>query len=95
MPSLVSGLKNSISGLQSDLFSIKSKAMNVSQDICNLDDVITLVQISTQIQEDELSSLDTYNQNHHDFVSEVNIIYHSKLEEEICNGKGRINRRNY
>ena len=49
MPSLIGEVKKSVGDYSSELFSLKSKALNIRKSVCDLDDVIGMVQTSTQI----------------------------------------------
>lgn len=42
MSSLLEGAKKSVSDYQTELFSLKSKTLNVNKSVCDLDDVIVL-----------------------------------------------------
>ena len=50
MSSLLKKTKKSVSDYQTELFSLKSKTLNVNKSVCDLDDVIRSVQSSTQLQ---------------------------------------------
>ena len=50
MSSLLERAKKSVSDYQTELFSLKSKTLNVNKSVCDLDDVIRSVQSSTQLQ---------------------------------------------
>lgn len=58
MSSLVGEVKKSVDDYSSELFSLKSKALNIRKSVCDLDDVIRMVQASTEIQEKKIESLE-------------------------------------
>ena len=51
--------KKKVGEYSSELFSLKSKALNIRKSVCDLDDVIGMVQASTQMQEQKMESLGT------------------------------------
>lgn len=71
MPLLMGDFKKSVSNYNDELFSLKSKALNVNKSVCNLDDVISSIQTSTQTQEQKITSLETFSQNSENFIADV------------------------
>ena len=71
MPSLIGEVKKSVDDYSSELFSLKSKAVNIRKSVCNLDDVIEQVQASTQLQEQKVESLEAFSQKTEEFTAEV------------------------
>ena len=71
MSSLLGDAKKSVSDYQSELFSLKSRTLNVNKRVCDLNDVISSVQTSTQLQEQKLDSLEALSQNVANFISDV------------------------
>ena len=71
MCSLLGDSKKSVSDYQSELFSLKSRTLNVNKSVCDLNDVISSVQTSTQLQEQKLDSLEALSQNVANFISDV------------------------
>ena len=71
MTSLIGEVKKSVDDYSSELFSLKLKAVNIRKSVCNLDDVIGMVQTSTQIQEQKAESLETFSQKTEEFTAEV------------------------
>ena len=57
MSSLIGEVKKSVEDYSSELFSLKSKALNIRKSVCDLDDVIEMVQTSAQIQDEKMESL--------------------------------------
>ena len=60
MTSLTGEVKKSVDDYSSELFSLKSKALNIRKSICDLDDVIGMIQASTEIQEKKIESLENF-----------------------------------
>ena len=71
MPSLIGEVRKSVDDYSSELFSLKSKALNIRKSVCDLDDVIGMVQTSTQIQEQKMESLERIRQKTEEFVEEA------------------------
>ena len=71
MSSLLEGAKKSVSDYQAELFSLKSRTLNVNKSVCDLDDVIGSIQSSTQLQEQKADSLETLRQNVDNFIADV------------------------
>ena len=55
----------------SELFSLKLKTLNIRKSVCDLDDVIGMIQASTEIQEQKMESLETIRQKTEEFVEEA------------------------
>ena len=71
MTSLIGEVKKSVDDYSSELFSLKSKAVNIRKSVCDLDDVIEQVQASTQLQEQKAESLEVFSQKTEEFTAEV------------------------
>ncbi len=71
MPSLIGEVRKSVDDYSSELFSLKSKALNIRKSVCDLDDVIGMVQMSTQIQEQKIESLQAFCQKTEEFTADV------------------------
>lgn len=71
MPGLIKDVKKSVTDYKSELSALKKKALTVDKSVCNLDDVISSIQTSSQTQEEKVNSLDTFNQNSENFISDV------------------------
>ena len=71
MSSLLEGAKKSVSDYQTELFSLKSRTLNVNKSVCDLDDVIGSIQSSTQLQVQKVDSLETLRQNVENFITDV------------------------
>ena len=71
MPGLIKDVKKSVNSYKSELFTLKSKALTINNSVCNMDDVISSIQSSSQTQEQKADSLDNLSQNIDEFVSDV------------------------
>ena len=71
MSSLIGEVRKSVDDYSSELFSLKSKTLNIRKSVCDLDDVIGMVQTSTQIQEQKAESLEAFSQKTEEFTAEV------------------------
>ncbi|MDD5934190.1 MAG: hypothetical protein PUC65_01290 [Clostridiales bacterium] len=74
MPGLFNETKKSVSSLKSELLAFKSKAMAVNQNICDLNDVISTIQASTNIQEEKMFSIEQVKDSIEQFVEDTNVI---------------------
>ena len=71
MPGLIKDVKQSVNDYKADLFSLKSKTLTINQSVCNLDDAINSIQISSQVQEQKIASLEKFSYNSEQFISET------------------------
>ena len=71
MASLIGEVKQSVDDYAAELFSLKSKALNIRKSVCDFDDVIEQVQASTQLQEQKAESLEAFRQKTEEFIAEV------------------------
>ena len=62
MTSLIGEVRKSVEDYSSELFSLKSKALNIRKSICDLDDVIGMIQEYTEIQEKKIESFENFSQ---------------------------------
>ena len=79
MTSLTGEVKKSVDDYSSELFSLKSKALNIRKSVCDLDDVIGMIQASTEIQEKKIESLENFSQKTEEFTAEV-----VRIDEEVA-----------
>jgi len=56
MPGLIKDIKKSVTDYQSELSILKMKSLSINRSECNLDDVISAIQSSSQTQEQKISS---------------------------------------
>lgn len=71
---LISDIRGSVSNYKSDLFSLNQKAQNINGSLCNIGDVISSIQSSSQTQEEKDASLATIYQNSESFVYIADVI---------------------
>jgi hypothetical protein len=71
MPTQNNEFKQAVTDYKSELGRIRQKVLSIDSSVCDMDDVLSLIQSSTQLQEDTEASLDTFNNNLTLFTSEV------------------------
>ena len=99
MSSLLEGAKKSVSDYQTELFSLKSRTLNVNKSVCDLDDVIGSIQSSTQLQNVENfitdvvriddDAAEVINRNKDEFYDKYSYLKpdcEKNLWEKICDG---------
>lgn len=84
MPGFVKDVRGSVMDLKSELMTLKNKSQLINRNICNLDDVISSISTSTQIQEKKMESLHSLGEDVRQFASEVD-----KID---CNVADKINK---
>ena len=95
MTSLIGEVRKSVDDYSSELFSLKSKTLNIRKSICDLDDVIGMIQASTQIQEQKMESLETIRQKTEEFVEEAVRIDEDAADAINQNKEDFYNKYNY
>lgn len=68
MPELVQGIKSAVNDYKTELQQIQMKALSIGTSVCNLNDVISSIQSSTQTQDDKVTSFDIFEHNTEDFI---------------------------
>lgn len=71
MPGLIENLKSTESNLHADLIELRNKSLLVNKSICDLDDIIRTISSSTKIQEEKISTLDSFEKRSERFSEEV------------------------
>jgi hypothetical protein len=71
MSSLINDVKKSVSDYKSELSSLKTKTLKINSSVCNVDDVISSIQASTQTQDQTITSLENLQKNSEQFISDV------------------------
>ena len=71
MPSLTGEVRKSVDNYSAELFSLKSKALNIRKTVCDLDDVIGIIQASTEIQEQKAESLEAFRRKTEEFAADA------------------------
>lgn len=71
MPSLINDVKISVSEFKADLLNLKNNSLSINKNICNLDDVVSSISSSTQIQEEKINTLNKLEQDIKQFAYDV------------------------
>lgn len=71
IPVLINNVKKSIVDYKSELSVLKKKALQINKSVCDLDDVVTSIQASSQIQEEKIASLETFRKNSEQFSEDA------------------------
>ncbi|MBQ6160948.1 MAG: hypothetical protein IJK24_08370 [Oscillospiraceae bacterium] len=71
MPELINAAKKSVEKFKTELSDLQKKASKVDSSICNLSEVISSIQASTQTQENRIEALENFRKNSEEFVSET------------------------
>lgn len=71
MPSLINDVKISVSEFKADLLNLKNNSLSINKNICNLDDVVSSISSSTQIQEEKINTLNKLEQDIQQFAYDV------------------------
>ena len=70
-PELIRDVKKSVIDFKSELSALKKKTLNINRSVCNLDDVTSSIQASSQTQDRKVTSLETVCKETEEFISEV------------------------
>lgn len=71
MPGLIKSAKKAVSGLDTQLDTLKRKCQKVNAAVCNIDDVISTISASTQTQEEKIEALETFGENVEQFARDT------------------------
>lgn len=71
MPGLIGDVKRSVMDFKAELAALKNKSLKIDQSICDMEDVVSSIQASTQIQEEAEDSLDAFREDTEQFVEEA------------------------
>lgn len=71
MPGLINNVKISVAGYKAELSAMRKKLLTINQSICNMNDIVSSIQSSTQTQEEKSASLDMFNRSNEAFFSDV------------------------
>ncbi len=63
--------QKNVNDYSSELFSLKSKALKIRKSVCDLDDVIGMIQASTQLQDQKIESLEAFCQKTEEFIADT------------------------
>ena len=82
MPTLFQNLKHSVIGYQAEMASLKANILTIPNSICNMEDIISSIQASTQTQEQKAESIDLFDRSNEEFVHDV-IAIDSKVSDIV------------
>ncbi len=71
IPGVIQDVRKFVVDYQSELSALKKQSLKVNQSICNLSDVISLIQASSQTQEQKAASLETFQQGSERFIEDT------------------------
>ncbi len=71
MPDLIKDIKQSVTDYKSELTALKTKTLSINKSVCDLDDIISAIQTSSQTQEKKVTALNTFNQKNKEFITDV------------------------
>lgn len=71
MPGLIRGVRNSVAQLKTELGDLQKKASKVDVGVCDLSEVISSIQASSQTQEERASALESFRIDSENFVTET------------------------
>jgi hypothetical protein len=71
MPGLIRDIKKSVTDYKSELSALKTKSLAINKSVCNLDDVISSIQASSQTQERKIALLETFSNNCEQFITDT------------------------
>ncbi|WP_369011729.1 polymorphic toxin-type HINT domain-containing protein [Acetivibrio thermocellus] len=79
MPGLINEVKKSVVDYKSELSALRKKTLNINRSVCNLDEVISSIQASSQTQDRKIDSLEKFCSESEKFISEV-----VRIDEEVA-----------
>lgn len=71
MHGLIKDVKKSVTDYKSELSALKTKSLTINKSVCNLDDIISSIQTSSQTQEEKIASLETFSKNNEQFITDT------------------------
>ncbi|ADU75650.1 intein [Acetivibrio thermocellus AD2] len=79
IPGLINEVKKSVVDYKSELSALRKKTLNINRSVCNLDEVISSIQASSQTQDRKIDSLEKFCSESEKFISEV-----IRIDEEVA-----------
>ena len=76
MQGLIKETKQTVTVYRAELLTLKTKMLTINKSVCDLGDITASIQASSQIQEEKITSLNTFHKDCEDFISEVVRIDH-------------------
>ena len=71
MPGLIKDVKKSVKDYKSELSNLRNKSLQVNKSICDLDEVISSISTSTKTQEEKIESLEIFQNNSEQFITDT------------------------
>lgn len=71
MPELVKGAQKAVNSLKTELTTLRTKTLSVSQSICNLEDVISSISATVKTQESKGEVLGDFQEKNADFIEDT------------------------
>ena len=79
MPGLIQDVKKSVLNYKAELSALKNKSLKINQSICNMDDVVSSIQASSQTQEEKVTSLEAFRQSSEQFIEDT-----ARIDSEVA-----------
>lgn len=71
MPALIKEVKNTVTDYHTELSALRNQVLTICGSICNMEDIISSIQASTQTQERKAESMDLFDRSNEEFVYDV------------------------
>ncbi|MBR0162797.1 MAG: hypothetical protein IJQ02_16190 [Oscillospiraceae bacterium] len=71
MPSLVRELRSGVSSYSQSLAELQRKSLSIDRNVCDLDDVINELRVSSRTQEERVDALDRFQEHSEEFIDET------------------------
>ena len=79
MPGLIKDVKQSVTDYKSELSELRKKSLTINKSVCDLDDVISAIQSSSQTQDQKIASLEAFNQHSEEFITDT-----ARVDSEVA-----------
>lgn len=79
MSGLIQDVKKSVLNYRAELSALKNKSLKINQSICNMEDVVSSIQASSQTQEEKAASLEAVQQNSEQFIEDT-----ARIDSEVA-----------
>ena len=80
MSGLIKEVKDSVTDFKAELLALQTKAISIKKSVCDLDNIIDSLQVSTQIQDEKYMAFESLEQNCEEFMSEA-----VRIDSEVAN----------
>ena len=71
MPSLVRELRGGVSDYNNSLAELQRKCLSIDRSVCDLDDVINELRVSSRTQEERVDALDRFQEHNQEFIDDT------------------------